>query len=178
MGTGEESLLVGQPHRLPRFLIRQPVRSPHNSKMGHPPRIPIWLGWEQRVIYFVTMCVENREAVLANDAALTAFRNAAIRLRDWTVLAAVLMPDHLHVLVSPTEDREAQLGNLAGAIKRWMRQELCASWRWQRGSFDRLLRSDESLHDKWLYVEENPVRAGLVEHYLAWPYRYTFNDKL
>lgn len=124
------------------------------------------------------MCVENREAVLANDEAFAAFRNAAIRLRDWTVLAAVLMPDHLHVLVSPTEDREAQLGNLAGAIKRWMRQELHASWRWQRGSFDRLLRSDESLHDKWLYVEENPVRAGLVEHYLDWPYRYTFNDKL
>jgi hypothetical protein len=49
-------------------------------------------------------------------------------------------------------------------------------WSWQPGCFDRLLRSDESLHDKWLYVEENPVRAGLVTRWEDWPYRYEFND--
>jgi REP-associated tyrosine transposase len=149
---------------------------PYNRSMGHPPRIPVWLRWDQSVIYFVTLCVENRKPVLANDEAFAAFKKAAIRLRDWTVLAAVLMPDHLHLLVSPTEDREAKLGNLAAAIKRWMRAELDASWKWQRGSFDRLLRSDESLREKWLYVEENPVRAGLVKNYLEWPYRCAFNE--
>jgi len=146
--------------------------------MGHPPRIPVWLRWEQRVIYFVTICVQNREAVLANEEAFVAFKNAAMRMRDWTVLAGVLMPDHLHVLVAPAEDRDAKLGNFSGAINRWMRQELRASWKWQRGSFDRLLRSGESLHDKWLYVEDNPVRAGFVKHHLDWPYRFAFNDEL
>jgi putative transposase len=144
--------------------------------MGHPPRIPVWLRWDQSVIYFVTICVENREPVLANEAAFTAFKNAGARLRDWTVLAAVLMPDHLHVVVSPAADCEAKLGNFSAAIKRWMREELKASWKWQRGSFDRLLRSDESLQDKWLYLEENPVRAGLVKHYLDWPDLYAFNE--
>jgi putative transposase len=146
--------------------------------MGHPPRIPVWLRWDQSVIYFVTICVEHRKPVLANAAAFAAFKNAALRLRDWTVLAAVLMPDHLHFIAAPTNDREAALGNLSAAIKRWMRQELKASWKWQRGSFDRLLRSDESLHDKWLYVEENPVRVGLIDHWEDWPYRYAFNDLL
>ena len=145
-------------------------------RVGHPPRIPVWLRWDQSVIYFVTLCVENRKPVLANDRAFTAFKTAAMRLRHWTVLAAVIMPDHIHLPVSPTEDREAKLGNLAAAIKRWMREELDASWKWQRGSFDRLLRSEESLQDKWLYVEENPVRAGLVKNYLDWPYRYAFNE--
>ncbi len=42
---------------------------------------------------------------------------------------------------------------------------------WQPGCFDRLLRSDESLHDKWLYVQENPVRAGLVKHSRDRPYQ-------
>ena len=144
--------------------------------MAHPPRIPVWLRWEQSVIYFVTICVENRKPVLATAEAFGAFKIAAMRLRDWQILAAVLMPDHLHFIASPTDDREANLGNCAGAIKRWMRQELKASWHWQSGSFDRLLRSDESLQDKWLYVEENPVRAGLVKHYLDWPYRYAFNE--
>ena len=140
--------------------------------MGHPPRIPVWLRWEQSVVYFVTICVQNRRPVLANERAFTAFKTAADRLRDWTVLAAILMPDHLHVIVTPTEDREAKLGNCLAAIKRWMRQDLGASWKWQGGSFDRLLRSDESLHSKWLYVEENPVRAGLVKRWEDWPYRY------
>lgn len=144
--------------------------------MGHPPRIPVWLTWDQSVIYFVTFCVEGRRQVLANEEAFLAFKNAASRLQDWKVLAAVLMPDHLHVIVTPTEDREARLGNCSAALKRWIRQELSARWKWQPGSFDRLLRSDESLHEKWLYVDENPVRAGLVKRPQDWPYRYVFNE--
>ncbi|HKP02347.1 MAG TPA: transposase [Chthoniobacterales bacterium] len=144
--------------------------------MGQPPRIPVWLRWEQSVIYFVTLCVDGRKPVLANAEAFAAFKHAADRLRDWEVLAAVLMPDHLHLLVTPTEDREARLGNFSAAIKRWMRRELNASWKWQKGSFDRLLRSDESLTEKWLYVEENPVRAGLVKDFRDWPFRYAFNE--
>lgn len=140
--------------------------------MGHPPRIPVRLRSEQPVFYFVTICVEKREPALANDAAVTAFKNAASNLRDWKVLAAVLMPDHLHALVAPTIDRDAKLGNVSGAIKRWMRCELKATWEWQPGCFDRLLRSDESAHRKWLYIEENPVRAGLVSRWEDWPYRY------
>lgn len=57
-----------------------------------------------------------------------------------------------------------------------MRRELNASWQWQPGSFDRLLRREESLREKWLYVEENPVRAGLVSRWEDWPYRYEFNE--
>ena len=144
--------------------------------MGHPPRIPVWLRWDQSVVYFVTICVEGRKSVLANDAGFLAFKNAVARLSDWTVLAAVLMPDHLHVVVAPTKDREAKLGNFSAAIKRWMHQDLNASWKWQRGSFDRLFRSDESLQDKWLYIEENPVRAGLVNRSEDWPYRYEPDD--
>ena len=146
--------------------------------MGHPPRIPVRLRWDQSVIYFVTICVEHRKPVLANTAAFAAFKTAASKLCEWTILAAVLMPDHLHFIAAPMNDREAKVGNVSAAIKRWMRQELRAPWKWQRGSFDRLLRSAESLHDKWLYVEENPVRAGLVERWEDWPFRYTSNDPL
>ena len=136
----------------------------------------MWLRWDQSVVYFVTMCVADRQPVLANDKAFLAFKIAAAKLRDWIILAATLMPDHLHFIATPTEDRDAKVGNLSAAIKRWMRQELNASWQWQPGSFDRLLRRDESLHEKWLYVEENPVRAGLVGRWEDWPYRYEFNE--
>jgi hypothetical protein len=75
------------------------------------------------------------------------------------------------LIAAPTQNREAKIGNFSGALKRWMRQELNASWNWQPGCFDRLLRSDESLHDKWLYIQENPVRAGLIKHWTDWPYQ-------
>jgi putative transposase len=129
--------------------------------MVHPPRIPVWLKSDQSVIYFLTFCVAKRQKVLANDETLTALRTAIGRLTNWKVIAAVLMPDHVHLLIAPVE-REAAAGNAAAAIKRFVRQRLEARWQWQPGSFDRLLRSDESAEQKWQYVRENPVRAGLA----------------
>lgn len=42
---------------------------------------------------------------------------------------------------------------------------------WQPGFFDHLLRGEESYREKWEYVRENPVRAGLVEHAEQWPFQ-------
>ena len=41
---------------------------------------------------------------------------------------------------------------------------------WQKGFFDHVLRSEESYEQKWRYVRENPVRAGLVYKAEDWPY--------
>jgi putative transposase len=144
--------------------------------VGQAHRLPDSLRWEQSVIYFVTICVKDRKRVLVSEAAFNAFKNAAGKLQEWRVLAGILMPDHLHAVVAPRE-RDAQLGNFSAALKRWMRKELNASWEWQPGCFDRLLRSDESLHEKWLYIRENPVRAGLVKNWKDWPYRFEFNEQ-
>ena len=80
------------------------------------------------MIYFVTVCVANRRRVLANEAALKAFKAAIGKLDNWRVLAAMLMPDHLHVIAAPINNRNAKLGNFSGALKRWIRQDLNASW--------------------------------------------------
>jgi putative transposase len=47
---------------------------------------------------------------------------------------------------------------------------------WQRDYFDRYLRSSETYSEKWQYVEQNAVRAGLVETVEAWPDRGTIHD--
>jgi hypothetical protein len=47
---------------------------------------------------------------------------------------------------------------------------------WQADYFDRYLRSSESYSQKWDYVEQNPVRAGLVERFEDWPYRGIIHD--
>ena len=154
--------------------------------MSRPPRIPNWLPWEQRTIYFITLCVEDRTPVLADPCAWGICRASFDKLDQWTILAAIAMPDHLHLLAAPVADREASLSAFAKWFKRWFNEAYwkdrqsasgiaAKSWRWQEGCFDRLLRSDESLSEKWEYLRQNPVRAGLVEDPDDWPYQFQFN---
>jgi putative transposase len=150
--------------------------------MGYPPRVPVLLPLDRHVVYFITFCVRERRPVLANPVVFAAFEEAIRQATRWNVIAAVLMPDHVHVLAGPLENRGAAVGELSGFIKRRVRR-ICratipgcrsVSWQWQPGSFDRLLRRDESAEEKWQYMRENPVRAGLVERWSDWPYQIGF----
>jgi len=147
--------------------------------MGEPPRLSeIQLPWEKSIIYFVTLCVKGRRNLLANPKIFGAIKSAIIQLRKWHVMAAVIMPNHIHIIISPAEERELSVGDFAMGFKRLLRKALGSqAWEWQRGCFDRLLRSDENLTSKWIYVRENPVRAGLVKKAEDWPYYLDFiND--
>ena len=46
-----------------------------------------------------------------------------------------------------------------------VRFEGIAAPHWQKDFFDHVLRSEESDEEKWHYVRENPVRAGLVKRW-------------
>ena len=83
----------------------------------------------------------------------------------------VLMPDHLHLFVKG--DANFMLSRWMGGLKRAIAVKLgCRSRElWQPGFFDHVLRSDESYEEKWNYVKENPVRAGLVQIASEWPYQ-------
>jgi len=102
--------------------------------------------------------------------------NATIAdLRMWRVLAGVIMPDHTRWIVSPAEERGLSVGDFATGFKRSLRKTRDSqSWEWQRRCFDRLLRSDENLHSEWIYVQDNPVRQGLVQKREDWPYYVDF----
>src|SRR5438270_8213455 len=140
--------------------------------MAEPPRLSeILLPHDKEIIYFVTFCVEGRRPVLANSHTFQALRKTIAELRRWETMAAVLMPDHAHLVVAPLENRELPIGDFAAGFKRLLRKSLAGQqWEWQRGCFDRLLRSDEDLGNKWVYVQENPVRAGLGRRAEDWPY--------
>ena len=147
--------------------------------MAEPPRLSeIQLPWEKSIIYFVTLCVKERSKVLANPRVFEAIKCVLAQLRRWRVAAAVVMPDHAHFIISPAEDRELPVGDFANGFKRLLRKSLTDQrWEWQRGCFDRLLRSDENLESKWIYVQDNPVRAGLVQIADDWPYYLDFINK-
>jgi REP element-mobilizing transposase RayT len=83
------------------------------------------------------------------------------------------MPEHVHLFVR---------GNQSFVLTRWItilkqvlgktvvRAALPNDPVWQRGFFDHVLRSNESYSEKWNYVRENPVRAGLGGSPEEWPY--------
>jgi hypothetical protein len=58
-----------------------------------------------------------------------------------------------------------------GVSKRAISVTLESPKLWQPAFFDHILRSDESYGEKWNYVRENPVRAGLVKSSVDWPYQ-------
>ena len=125
----------------------------------------------ERIIYFVTVCVKDRRLVLTNRILPEAIGDVTAGLRSWTLIAGVIMPERVHCFVCPGTDRDLSVGDLSNAFKRLLRQRIGdQEWEWQRGCFDRLLRSGENFSDKWVYMRENPVCARLVQSWEEWPY--------
>jgi REP element-mobilizing transposase RayT len=127
-------------------------------------------------LYFVTFNTHERIRFLARDEIHSAFVRFAQRAeRDFNVAVGryVIMPDHIHLFVRG--DADFSLGRWIGALKQALARTTKLSRRvsqvWQEGFFDRVLRSDESYAQKWHYVRENPVRAGLVSSADEWPYQ-------
>ncbi len=85
--------------------------------------------------------------------------------------AAVVMPDHVHLIFTPLVDtKKMEVCSLAeimdaikGASAHKINKFLGRKGRvWQAESFDHVLRSSENVDAKVAYLLENPVRQGLA----------------
>lgn len=145
--------------------------------MSEYPRLPPRLEriFLNHPVYFVTLCTYCRRRVLASEAVnsrFLLFANRAYVERNIAVGSYVIMPDHIHLFVAGPDDFE--LGRWVGILKQFVAKEIGRASSgdpiWQRGFFDHVLRSDESYEQKWNYVRNNPVRAGLVAVADDWRY--------
>jgi putative DNA methylase len=92
--------------------------------------------------------------------------------------AAVVMPDHVHLLLTPMGDPQANTFGLAeimsgikGASAHSVNRLLGRRGKvWQEESFDRVLRSDEPRRAAAEYICANPARAGLAVGEDSWPW--------
>ena len=128
-------------------------------------------------VYFITSTTLKRQRILANDSIaailVREFEDARARHR-WAIGSYVVMPDHVPFFCMPGP-QAVPLSRFMGSWKEWtakaIKRELqLAGNVWQREFFDHVLRSDESYSEKWNYVRENPVRAGLVPRPEDWKY--------
>jgi REP element-mobilizing transposase RayT len=119
---------------------------------------------------FVTFCAAGLTPLPATARDLVLAH--CLREHEQRILlyAAVVMPDHVHLLLSPRRDLEGWpfplidiLQCMKSATAHRINKLLHVSGPvWQEESFDHVLRSDESLKEKCEYIRQNPVRAGLV----------------
>ena len=129
-------------------------------------------------IIFLTVCTEKRKPLLHNDAAHELLIESWKNADAWLVGRYVLMPDHIHLFCSP-------VGMEYPSLKTWVNywKSLAArAWSdpdvgkvWQRDFWDTQLRKGESYTEKWNYVVNNPVRAGLVDDANVWMYQGEMN---
>jgi hypothetical protein len=90
----------------------------------------------------------------------------------WRLHAAVVMPDHVHLLVAVGESTD-----LAGAVRLFKRRLTPllrkSGLRWQQAYFDHRMRTAEDRLPVLLYIYLNPYRAGLLSQDERWPGCYT-----
>jgi REP element-mobilizing transposase RayT len=93
-------------------------------------------------------------------------------LNDWNVDVAhyTIMPNHWHALISPTATCEQSLSAVMKRIKgrtaKCIRHVIGGNGPvWQREWFDRWIRNDGEWTKTLDYIQQNPVKAGLVRRY-------------
>ena len=86
--------------------------------------------------------------------------------------AWVVMPNHVHLLISPV----APLPRITGSLKRRsarVANQILERTRlpfWQPESFDHWVRNRDEQEALVTYIESNPVKAGLVRSPQEWPW--------
>lgn len=145
---------------------------PQRQRPAHFPSVEIR---GRSVVYFITVCVNDRRPLLASPEALAVLMEAWQIADAYRVGRFVVMPDHVHLFCGPARHPEVGLKPWVAfwksrAAQRWtggaVRTKL-----WQRDFWDTQLRAGESYREKWEYVRNNPVRAGLVARPDDWPYQ-------
>ena len=123
----------------------------------------------QAGVYFVTTDTWQRRALLAKpdvarivlEQILTCWDRRFYRLH-----AFVLMPEHLHILLTPGDETtiEKAIQLIKGGSAHRIGQERPQKFPiWHAGFHDRWMRDAEEYRNSKLYIELNPVEAKLVE---------------
>ena len=126
---------------------------------------------DQPTIVFVTACTRDRSRWLACDDVRDQLVEVWRRAHAWVVGRYVLMPDHVHFFTAAADDEVKSENWMMYWKSQFTRKHACRKHRWQAGQWETRMRSEAQYEEKWLYVQNNPVRHGLVEKPEDWPHR-------
>jgi putative transposase len=120
--------------------------------------------------YFVTSrAIDGKLTVEEEAATLEHIKGGHNKF--YTLVAAVVMPDHFHLIVMADMgyDLTAIMRGIKGVSARKINLGRCTVGSvWQDESFDRIIRSEQELYGKLQYMLNNPLKAGLTDD--PWSY--------
>ncbi len=147
----------------------------HDRK--HPAHHPPVERHNKPVIIFLTVCTHRRRNILAEERAHAVLQESWRTSKHWMAGRYVIMPDHIHLFCSPIRHDAENVAKWTTYWKRAVSRALPDLQPiWQRDCWDAQLRGHESYSEKWAYVRNNPVRAGLVENADDWPFQGVVHD--
>jgi len=132
----------------------------------------------------VTICTEKKQDIFSSKV------NAEIVIGEllksakdlgFRILCYCLMPDHLHVILSPGDSINPLskfLNIFKGRTTVIFREMEGLSKIWQRSAFDHVVRADEDLRAIIKYIMNNPVRKDITEKADDYPYCRWFDVEI
>ncbi len=152
----------------------QPVQSFQASRRN----LPHWQ--EPGSVYFITWRYKTGNTLSPEERAITL---KTLRYWDgikWTLYAAVIMPDHVHILAQPLLQSEGAAHNLTAiihSVKSFSAQQISRHRGkqapiWQDERYDRIVRDEAELEEKYQYIRHNPVKEGLTTTPEEYPWLY------
>jgi putative transposase len=121
-------------------------------------------------LHFVTFSCYQRQPRLKTATARDLFEDALERTRcryGFQVVGYVVMPEHVHLLVSEPSKESLALGLQALKLSVTRRSEQGRFW--QARYYDFNLYTEDKRVEKLDYIHWNPVKRGLVETMEQWP---------
>jgi RecG-like helicase/REP element-mobilizing transposase RayT len=140
-------------------------------------------------IYAVTIGTKSRRCLSPADRSLTLDALLHFHQQRYELFAACVMPDHVHLLIQPwpkADDNEGNavfwgLSELLRSVKSFSAHQMNelqnkSGGVWEREQFDRYIRSDRDLKEKFLYIVNNPWESEVAQPNEDYPWLWTQED--
>jgi putative transposase len=172
--------------------------TPHRRRLPHvyPEGAPLFLTWHLHGSLPASLLPPPRslaagQAFVWLDRQLDALRRGPMYLRrpdiaqivvnsihkgvdleHYELGAYVVMPNHVHLLIRPSIAPERLMKSLKGASAREANRVLGRTGEpfWQKESYDHWVRNPSEFQTIRMYIEANPVKAGLVRNPEDYPW--------
>jgi putative transposase len=131
--------------------------------------------------FTVTLLDRNSSALVDHIGALRAAFRASRRERPFMIDAIVILPDHLHAILTLPED-DADFSGRWRRIKGHFSSRMIAAGAsvsrhpngdyalWQRRFWEHTIRDEDDYARHVEYIHFNPLKHGLVSRVREWPY--------
>jgi putative transposase len=136
-------------------------------------RMPSWVS--SGAIFHIRIRCASGNPVLLTESSLAPQIIESVRFyedqRKWYVTLFLLMPDHVHALLSFGRN------SMPHTIRNWKRfHRRNHGVIWQDNFFDHRIRTLAEFRDKYIYIERNPVVKGLCQQVEEWPWKIASYD--